>query len=141
MIMLACMDAAGGLGFQGGLPWHVPAELAHFKAFTMGKTLGVGRGTTLPPLPGRDVVYLSRAGVSLNAFFNMYEHGVVIGGATIFDLCLRKVDTIVLSVLPDTYHCDCFLDMVTIERLFRLELMEQEDGFQVLTFTRRQNAK
>lgn len=129
MIMLACIDASGGLGFQGGLPWHVSSELQHFKAFTMGKTLGVGRGTKLPPLPGRDVVYLSRSGVSLNDFFNMYEHGIVIGGATIFDLCLRKVDTIVLSVLPDTYPCDCFLNIPTIDRLFRLELTEQKDGF------------
>ena len=138
MIMLACIDAAGGLGFQGGLPWHVPAELQHFKAFTMGKTLGVGRGTTLPPLPGRDVVYLSRRGVSLNDFYaSNRENGIVIGGATIFDLCLRKVDTIVLSVLEETYHCDCFLNMPTIERLFRLELMEQKEGFEVLTFTRR----
>ena len=138
MIMLACVDAAGGLGFQGGLPWHVPAELAHFKSYTMGKTLGVGRGTVLPPLPGRDVVFLSRSGVSLNDFFNMYEHGVIIGGATIFELAIRKVDTIVLSMLPDSYNCDCYLNMVTIDRLFRSDNIEQGDGFEVFTFTRRQ---
>ena len=131
-MLLACVDAAGGLGYQGGLPWHVPAELKHFKAFTMGKTLGVGRGTKLPPLPGRDVVLLSRTGVTVRDF--LAKGGVIIGGATVFQEALPLVDTIVLSVLPDTYTCDCFFK---IDPSFRLITTESRDGFQLLTFKRR----
>jgi len=132
MIILACIDAAGGLGYRGRLPWHVSAELRYFKKRTMGHTLGVGSGTELPPLPGRTVVRLSRSSMPLASF-----EGIVIGGATIFEAALRLASSIELSVLPDTYTCDCFFNMVTLDRLFVLTDTRRMDGFSVLTFTRR----
>ena len=136
MLMLACMDLDGGIGFEGSLPWHVSAELKHFKAFTMGRTLGVGSGTKLPALPGREVISLSRSGVTLDDFFKTHPDGIIIGGATIFELCLDRVDTIVLSVLPETHTCDCFLNLDTLDRDFLVTSYVAMDGFDVLTLNR-----
>ncbi len=52
-------EAAGGvIGAEGGMPWYVPEDLAHFKETTQGAPVVMGRKTwdSLPerfrPLPG-----------------------------------------------------------------------------------------
>lgn len=52
-------DAAG----KFGLPWHIPADLKHFKQLTMGKPIIFGRTTWEligRPLTGRRVIVLTR---------------------------------------------------------------------------------
>ena len=54
------------IGKDGTMPWHVPEDLARFRALTSGGTVVMGRRTweSLPdrfrPLPGRRNVVLSR---------------------------------------------------------------------------------
>ena len=46
----------GVIGAHGKLPWHLPADLRHFKALTTGRAMVMGRKTfeSFPaPLPGR----------------------------------------------------------------------------------------
>jgi dihydrofolate reductase len=53
----------GVIGRDGTLPWHLPAEMRHFKKTTMGHTVVMGRRTweeIRKPLPGRRNVVLSR---------------------------------------------------------------------------------
>lgn len=56
----------GVIGADGGMPWHVPEDLAHFKQVTGDATVLMGRRTweSLPerfrPLPGRRNVVLTR---------------------------------------------------------------------------------
>jgi dihydrofolate reductase len=55
----------GVIGRDGGLPWHLPSDLKHFKELTSGHTVVMGRRTyeSLPdrfrPLPNRRNVVLS----------------------------------------------------------------------------------
>jgi dihydrofolate reductase len=52
----------GVIGKDNKLPWHLPAEQAHFKALTMGHTVIMGRRTYQSigrPLPGRQNIVLS----------------------------------------------------------------------------------
>ncbi|HVU73017.1 MAG TPA: dihydrofolate reductase [Mycobacteriales bacterium] len=65
-IALIWAQASNGcIGRDGDLPWHLPEDLKHFKATTMGGTVVMGRRTyaSLPaavrPLPGRDTVVLT----------------------------------------------------------------------------------
>lgn len=60
-------EARGGvIGAEGGLPWHLPEDLAHFKAKTLGEAVVMGRKTwdSLPPrfrpLPGRENIVITR---------------------------------------------------------------------------------
>ena len=51
------------IGVENRLPWHLPADLKHFKALTMGKPIIMGRKTWDSigrPLPGRMNVVISR---------------------------------------------------------------------------------
>ncbi|MDN5758731.1 MAG: dihydrofolate reductase [Tomitella sp.] len=54
------------IGAEGTMPWHLPEDLAHFKAVTSGHPVIMGRATwdSLPPrfrpLPGRRNIVLTR---------------------------------------------------------------------------------
>ena len=53
----------GVIGKDGKLPWHIPADLQHFKRLTMGTPMIMGRKTfdSFPrPLPGRRHIVLTR---------------------------------------------------------------------------------
>jgi dihydrofolate reductase len=53
----------GTIGHDNRLPWHLPADLKHFKALTLGKPMIMGRKTfeSFPaPLPGRRHIVLTR---------------------------------------------------------------------------------
>ncbi|MFB9310255.1 dihydrofolate reductase [Agromyces hippuratus] len=60
-------EAHGGvIGAGGVMPWHLPEDLAHFKAVTLGSPVVMGRKTwdSLPerfrPLPGRANIVVTR---------------------------------------------------------------------------------
>ena len=60
-------EARGGvIGKDGAMPWHVPEDLAHFRAATMGDPVIMGRRTweSFPPrfrpLPGRRNIVVTR---------------------------------------------------------------------------------
>ena len=115
----------GGIGKDGGLPWHISADLKRFKALTMGSVLVMGRKTfdSLPKvLPGRRHVVITRdsrwraEGVevahSLEEALAMAgsEPISVIGGADIFALFLPLADRIELTEVLADFTGDTFLD-------------------------------
>ncbi|WP_396668554.1 dihydrofolate reductase [Microbacterium sp. R86528] len=67
LIGLVWAEAEGGvIGADGGMPWHVPEDLAHFKAVTIGAPVIMGRRTweSLPerfrPLRDRRNIVVTR---------------------------------------------------------------------------------
>jgi dihydrofolate reductase len=61
--LIVARAANGVIGRDGTLPWHIPADLKHFKALTMGSAMIMGRTTfdSLPGLlPGRRHIVLTR---------------------------------------------------------------------------------
>lgn len=63
VLLVAAVARNGVIGADGAIPWHLPADFAHFKALTLGHTLLMGRATYDSigrPLPGRTIVVLTR---------------------------------------------------------------------------------
>jgi dihydrofolate reductase len=63
LVLIAAVARNGVIGHQGGIPWHLPEDFAHFKATTLGHTLVMGRATYDSigrPLPGRTTIVLTR---------------------------------------------------------------------------------
>jgi dihydrofolate reductase len=102
----------GVIGKDGGLPWHLPADLKHFKTVTMGTPMVMGRKTfeSLPGLlPGRRHIVLTRdrnwQAKSAEIVYSPEEAMAaantpslsVIGGADIFALFLPLADRIELT--------------------------------------------
>ncbi len=51
------------IGKNNEMPWHLPADLGHFKTVTLGKPIIMGRKTYESigrPLPGRKNIVMSR---------------------------------------------------------------------------------
>lgn len=129
-------QAHGGvIGAAGGLPWHLPEDLALFRRLTTGSTVVMGRRTweSLPerfrPLPGRtNVVLTTDRGWSAPGAHPagsvaevLAEHGSfwVIGGGAVYaaflphaqELVVTEVDTRVdgdtwAPVLDDGWRLD-----------------------------------
>ena len=61
--LIVAMSSNRVIGRDGDLPWHLPADLRHFKKTTMGHHLIIGRATwdeVGKPLPGRTMVVVTR---------------------------------------------------------------------------------
>lgn len=101
----------GVIGRDGGLPWHLPADLKRFKAQTIGRPMIMGRKTfdSFPaPLPGRRHIVLTRdrnwqapgaevAHSPEDALALAGENAAVIGGADIFALFVDQAELIELT--------------------------------------------
>jgi dihydrofolate reductase len=104
--LVVAIGANGVIGVDGGLPWRLPADLASFKALTMGHPLVMGRATFDSigrPLPGRTTIVLSRdphwssAGVEVAATLEaaleraheLDDEVFLIGGAQIYAQALK----------------------------------------------------
>jgi len=76
LVLIAAVAENGVIGSNNELPWHLPADLKHFKLMTLGKPIIMGRKTWDSlgrPLPGRENIVLSR------------EKGLKLEGATVFE--------------------------------------------------------
>ncbi|WOT04547.1 type 3 dihydrofolate reductase [Shewanella youngdeokensis] len=61
--MIAAMANNRVIGKDNQMPWHLPEDLRHFKALTLGKPIVMGRKTYESigrPLPGRHNIVISR---------------------------------------------------------------------------------
>lgn len=60
--LIAAMAHNRVIGYKNQLPWHLPADLQHFKAITLGKPIIMGRKTFEAigkPLPNRTNIVLT----------------------------------------------------------------------------------
>jgi len=109
----------GVIGAQGGMPWHVPEDLAHFKALTLGSPVVMGRRTweSFPdrfrPLPGRrNIVVTSHDDLGDGAeIVRGLDDGIalaaaggpewvwVIGGGQIFRAAIARADRLEVTEL------------------------------------------
>jgi dihydrofolate reductase len=119
-------EAHGGvIGADGGMPWHVPEDLAHFKQVTLGVPVVMGRRTwdSLPerfrPLPDRENIVITRQadwvadGVRRAASVSDALAGLddvwVIGGAQIFSEVIDRADRLEVTELDlDVDEGDAF---------------------------------
>ncbi|MET1755127.1 dihydrofolate reductase [Novosphingobium sp. RD2P27] len=121
IVFIYARAANGVIGRHGTLPWHLPADLKHFKAMTMGKPMIMGRKTfeSFPaPLPGRRHIVLTRdsqwsaAGAEVAASPEAAlalagnDEIAVIGGAEIFALFDEQADRIELTEIHAEYEGD-----------------------------------
>jgi dihydrofolate reductase len=128
------------IGKNNQLPWHLPADLQHFKKITMDKPILMGRKTFQSigrVLPGRCNVIITRdenlqapgavvansietalssVGYSSEIFF--------IGGAALFQQILPKVQRLYITIIHHQFEGDVFfpelnpLEWVEIEKKF-----------------------
>ncbi|MBX4197329.1 dihydrofolate reductase [Candidatus Saccharibacteria bacterium] len=116
----------GVIGKQGGLPWHLPDEMARFKQITMGHPIIMGRKTHESigrALPGRQNIIVSRDKNYLAegcevvssidealAAAKPTQEVFIIGGANLYNQVIDRVDKIYLTRIKAEIDGDTFFD-------------------------------
>ncbi|MEW5893614.1 MAG: dihydrofolate reductase [Pseudomonadota bacterium] len=122
--VIAAMAKNRVIGIANTLPWHLPEDLKHFKALTMGHHIIMGRKTYESigrPLPGRTTVIVSRdpdyrvegcliahsidaaiaaCGDDPDIFF--------VGGAELYRQILPRADRLYLTEIQQEYPGDAY---------------------------------
>lgn len=114
----------GVIGAGGGMPWHMPEDLAHFKAITTGEPVVMGRRTwdSLPdrfrPLPGRENIVITRQqhwsadgarrAANVQDAVRGRDRVWVIGGAEIFGQVIGDADRLEVTELDLDVAGDSF---------------------------------
>lgn len=113
--LIAALSLDGVIGLEGGLPWHLPADMKHFRRMTLDQTILMGRRTweeVGEPLPRRRNLVLSRRadfrppGAEVfadlaSALCAAREDGAlwVIGGHAVYAAALPMADALHLTVV------------------------------------------
>ncbi|TEW51857.1 type 3 dihydrofolate reductase [Psychromonas algicola] len=113
--MIVAMAQDRVIGLDNKMPWHLPADLQHFKKTTLGKPVIMGRKTYDSigrALPGRLNIVVSRdaslniAGVTCVSSVEQalaaaegVEEVMIIGGATIYEHFLSVANRLYLTFI------------------------------------------
>jgi dihydrofolate reductase len=120
--LIAAMSENRVIGHENRLPWHLPADLQHFKTITLGKPVLMGRKTWESlgrPLPGRtnivitrDSGYVAEGCVVAHSLEEAVRAAgeaaevMVIGGAQLYRQALPLADTLYLTLVHAEFQGD-----------------------------------
>ncbi|MEX2512654.1 MAG: dihydrofolate reductase [Cyclobacteriaceae bacterium] len=116
-----------GIGLDGGLPWHLPSDLRHFKKTTAGYHVLMGRKTFESlgkPLPGRTHIVVTKNPSFKVPLGHFVVHGVkeaikmgeslgleklmVLGGAEIYQQAIPLADEMIITEIDAKPEADTF---------------------------------
>lgn len=117
--MIAAMANDRVIGADNAMPWHLPADLKHFKQVTLGKPVIMGRKTYASigkALPGRtnivissqadyqldDAIVVNSPQAALSTAMSLdatVEEVMIIGGGAIYQTFLDSADTLYLTFI------------------------------------------
>jgi dihydrofolate reductase len=163
VVLVAAVARNGVIGRDGTLPWHLPEDMAHFRAVTIGHPVVMGRRTweSLPdrfrPLPGRRNVVVTRnpdwqadgaeRATSLEdalALTRDADTVCVIGGAELFAAALPRADELLLTELDLDVDGDTFLPPLDPEQFAEVarepHIGAGGTGYSFVTYRRRSRA-
>ena len=120
--LIVAMASNRAIGLDGQMPWHLSADLKHFKKITMGAPIVMGRKTFDAigrPLPGRRNLVISRnpdyqpMGCEVFADINSalqacgdVSEVFIIGGATLYQALLPDADYLYLTEIHQAFEAD-----------------------------------
>jgi len=124
LTLVAAMAEGRVIGIENRLPWHLPEDLRHFKALTLGKPVVMGRKTFESigrPLPGRRNIVVTRQ-MDWRADGVECAHGIaqalelagavdevcLIGGAELYAQALGFADCLQLTEIAVTVSGDAY---------------------------------
>jgi dihydrofolate reductase len=132
--IIAAVSDNYAIGKSNNLPWHLPADMKHFRQLTTGHAVVMGKRTfeSLPkgPLPNRRNIVLTSVmseGVNKGYFeadsledavylCEREEQIFIIGGATVYRQCIDKVDSLYITWVHGSFSADTFFPEIDFEK-------------------------
>lgn len=133
LVFVVARAENGVIGRDGKLPWHIPADLQHFKRLTLGKPVVMGRKTfdsIGKPLPRRTNIVVTRDTVWTHpgvvvahdiptalalAYEDAHRTGTdevsVIGGGELFHALMPEAKRIYLTEVHGAFEGDAVFDL------------------------------
>lgn len=152
VILVAAVARNGVIGADGGMPWHLPADLRRFKRITMGHPMVMGRKTfeSMGALPGRRSIVVTRdrtwratgaeVADSLDTALAMAaetdELIMVVGGGQIYAQAIDRADRLEITHLDRDAPGDTVFPAIDPGR-WAVTGREEADGLAFVTYTRR----
>ena len=154
-VIVAAVARNGVIGADGGMPWHLPADLARFKRITSGHALIMGRKTFESigrPLPGRVNVVLTRddgwrsEGVivagSLDEAYEVVDglgvDAFVVGGAAVYESAMQDADSLEITEVEMAPQGDTFFPPIDRSQWHEVK-REPADGHSYVTYERKED--
>ena len=142
--MILAMDKNNLVGKGNDLPWSYPEDLKYFKRVTLNKDVFMGYNTYLSivsrigkPLPKRNNYVLTYkdelplGGIivkDVDEFLKKYQNSseeiFIIGGKSIYEMLVNRVDNIYLTRINEEHIGDVYLNCIDFS-LFELISSEQ----------------
>ncbi len=147
--IIVAMASNRAIGKDGDLIWHLSRDLKHFKAITTGHTVVMGYKTflSLPnhkALPNRrNIIISSRLEQAPDGFelANSIPTAIeivrdddevfIIGGGSIYEQFLPKVDRLYLTRLDKEFEADTFFPYINFEEWSLVDMEVIDDDPQV----------
>jgi dihydrofolate reductase len=132
--IIAAVSDNYAIGKSNNLPWHLPADLKHFRQLTTGHAVVMGKrtfeGLSKGPIPNRKNIVLTSVmseGVnkgyfeadSLEDAIYLCEHEeqvFIIGGATVYKQCIGKVHSMYITWVHKEFSADTFFPKIDFEK-------------------------
>jgi dihydrofolate reductase len=148
--VLAAVGANLVIGREGSMPWHLPEDLAHFKATTMGHTMVMGRKTYDSigrALPGRRTIVITRQdgwhAPSVEVAHSLPEalalagpaDVFVVGGSDVYRQAMPFADQMLLTEIEQSPEGDAFFPTYSPDE-WRETARERHQGFAFVTYER-----
>ena len=125
--LIVAYDENRVIGFENGMPWHLPNDLKYFKSITTGKPIVMGRKAFESigrPLPNRENIILTRdpnyeqEGCTIIHSLDELdrwkdeEEVVIIGGAKIFEDTIQLVERMYITKIFDSFQGDTYFPSI-----------------------------
>ena len=138
-------DSQHGIGYQGQLPWHMPADMKFFKETTMGNTIVAGSKTFATfkrPLPKRKNIVLTSQDAqnfpaevvvchSVAEVLEQYKQDpeqkmFILGGARLFQDFLPYATDLYRTTIDHEFEIDTYMPEVDYSHFILSDFVEGE---------------
>lgn len=125
--LMAAIGRHNEIGLDNKLLWNIPEDMKHFKSYTMGKVVVMGRKTFASignkSLPGRKCIVISTQdlhGLAVRAktvqdalsVDYCYPELVVIGGASVYNQTMSLATKLVITHVDAEFKADTFFPQI-----------------------------
>lgn len=124
--LIAAIGRNNEIGYNNKLLWKIPEDMKHFKEYTTGKVVIMGRKTfdsIGKVLPGRKCIVISTQAPDSRAVYAKnikdalsvdycYPEIVIIGGSSIYEQTINLADKLVITHVDAEFTADSFFPKI-----------------------------
>ncbi|HCN85291.1 MAG TPA: dihydrofolate reductase [Sphingobacteriaceae bacterium] len=139
--IVVAADEKNGIGKNNQLPWYLPADLKHFREFTIGYPVIMGRKTfdsVEKPLAKRRNIVITTQNLEIEGCEVVHsineaiekckgeERIAIVGGATIFEQSMDLVDVIHFTRIHNIFEADTFFPAINPDKWIQADIERHE---------------